>query len=420
MHSSVRRVLRVFLGDTEVGIIGLIGSDTSRFSFSTDYREDIARPTLSQSFYANDRLVKRDYTSTLALPEFFSNLLPEGELRIYLANQNKVKPFREFFLLRALGEGLPGAVRVEEDQSFLDGSEDEDEGDAEKQSSASGSYMHEDRLKFSLAGVQLKFSALVNASGGLTIPTSGLGGDWVVKLPSAYYKNLPYNEYHMMDFARRIGIDVPETKLVSMEEIEGIPQNFLNNEQQALAVRRFDRSTNGDERTHVEDFAQVFSVYPEKKYDEYNYNSIARIINERCPIADLEEYIRRLVFNLAIGNSDMHLKNWSLIYRDTINPELSPAYDLVCTTAELEDPKIALRLGEKKNYIDITHHEFQNLAVEAGCPKHLVKKTVNQTVEKIISVWPGKRLEIQHLTRIVDRIDTNLKEVPVLRNAKVD
>jgi len=35
------------------------------------------------------------------LPPFFSNLLPEGHLREYLAARAGVKPGREFFLLAA-------------------------------------------------------------------------------------------------------------------------------------------------------------------------------------------------------------------------------------------------------------------------------------------------------------------------------
>jgi serine/threonine-protein kinase HipA len=36
--------------------------------------------------------------------------------------------------------------------------------------------------------------------------------------------------------------------------------------------------------------------------------------------------------NLLIGNGDMHLKNWSLIFSEQITPELAPAYDFVSTT----------------------------------------------------------------------------------------
>ena len=46
------------------------------------------------------------------VPVFFSNLLPEGHLRDYLAERADVNPEREFFLLAALGADLPGALVV--------------------------------------------------------------------------------------------------------------------------------------------------------------------------------------------------------------------------------------------------------------------------------------------------------------------
>ena len=53
--------------------------------------------------------------------------------------------------------------------------------------------------------------------------------------------------------------------------------------------------------------------------------------------ADGEEFIRRLVFNILIGNADMHLKNWSLIYPDRCRAALAPADDFVSTIAYIGD-----------------------------------------------------------------------------------
>jgi serine/threonine-protein kinase HipA len=61
-------------------------------------------------------------------------------------------------------------------------------------------------LRFSLAGVQLKFSAVMEASGGLTVPAGGMGGSWIVKLPSARFAAVPENEFAMLELARRAGI----------------------------------------------------------------------------------------------------------------------------------------------------------------------------------------------------------------------
>jgi serine/threonine-protein kinase HipA len=56
----------------------------------------------------------------------------------------------------------------------------------------------------------------------------------------------------------------------------------------------------------------------------------------------VQEFVRRIVFSAAIGNTDMHLKNWTLLYPDGRTPKLSPAYDLVSTIAYIDDFTMAL------------------------------------------------------------------------------
>jgi len=76
-------------------------------------------------------------------------------------------------------------------------------------------------------------------------------------------------------------------------------------------VKRFDRSDNG-RITHIEDFAQVFGVYSEKKYDNASYRNLAEVFWLEIGESGLTELIRRLVLNTLIVNGDIHLKNWSL------------------------------------------------------------------------------------------------------------
>jgi len=96
-------------------------------------------------------------------------------------------------------------------------------------------------LRFSLAGVQLKFSAILEAAGGLTIPADGMGGSWIFKLPSAQYPAVPENELATLALARAVGIRVPESRLVPVDEIQGLPRDAGPWRGQALAVERFDR-----------------------------------------------------------------------------------------------------------------------------------------------------------------------------------
>jgi serine/threonine-protein kinase HipA len=135
-----------------------------------------------------------------------------------------------------------------------------------------------------------------------------------VKLPSARFVGIPENEYAMMTLARKLGMDIPEIKLVPLEQIVNLPQNLESLKGPALAVKRFDRTPDGS--VHIEDFAQVFGVYPDQKYEMGSYKNIAEVIGIETGETGIAEFIRRLVFNTLVGNADMHLKNWSLIYPD--------------------------------------------------------------------------------------------------------
>ena len=250
------RALAVYLKNRRVGIINRLANDRHLFSFEQEYIDDPTRPTLSLSFKGEaGGLVTATCPVSKRLPAFFSNLLPEGHLRTYLAQRSGINEEREFFLLAALGSDLPGAVTVTpyESDTPPDSSEkaeqDHDGGDDETV------------LRFSLAGVQLKFSAMMEASGGLTIPADGMGGSWIVKLPSARFPNVPENEFAMMNLARKIGIDVPEVLLIPIKDIQGLPKDTGQLESNALAIKRFDRGPEG-QRIHMEDFAQVFGLFP--------------------------------------------------------------------------------------------------------------------------------------------------------------
>jgi len=203
---------------------------------------------------------------------FFSNLLPEERLRKYLAERAGVNPDREFFLLWVLGDDLPGAVTLRP----ADGEDWPPEAGAPLDEHAARE-REEKALRFSLAGVQLKFSAVTSASGGLTIPARGIGGSWIVKLPSETYDGVPENEFSMMTLARKVGMNVPALELIDISAMGNLPRDVAAMNGQALAIERFDRLSDGSS-VHSEDFAQVFGVYPGDKYKKASMFNIASVI----------------------------------------------------------------------------------------------------------------------------------------------
>lgn len=374
-------VLEVSLHHKPVGTLTHLPGDRNIFAFYEEYIADPFRPALSLSFKdIHGDLITEIKSVRTRLPPFFSNLLPEGHMRDYLASHARVSAEREFFLLAALGEDLPGALRIGPiehlRQRHVDQSVEELIDDSDR----------EGILRFSLAGLQLKFSAIWENHGGLTIPANGVGGSWIVKLSSAVFASVPQNEFTMMELARRIGIDVPETSLVPLSQIKGLPKDVEKVGTHAFVIKRFDRDPRG-ERVHMEDFAQVFGVYPEKKYRSASYRNIAEVIGAEIGQEAIVEFIRRFVFNALIGNGDMHIKNWSLIYPDQRKAQLAPAYDFVSTVPYLPEDNLALNFVDSKSFHSLTLNQFKRFAEKAKISEKLTIATVLETVDRFATVW---------------------------------
>ncbi len=397
--------LAVRLNGRRIGVITRLASERHLFAFEEDYIEDPERPTLSLSFKAaSGGLVTDIRPVNVRVPPFFSNLLPEGHLRDYLAIRAGVKPEREFFLLAALGADLPGAVTItpaDDDAADDDHRVGDDDGGRHDETSA---------LRFSLAGVQLKFSAIMEANGGLTVPADGIGGSWIVKLPSARFPAVPENEFVIMELARLIGIPVPQLKRIPVNEIGGLPADAADLDGNALAVERFDRLPDGG-RVHMEDFAQVFGIFPHHKYEKRSYANIAAVLWAEAGEEAVSDFMRRLVFSVLIGNADMHLKNWSLIYPDGRAPALSPAYDLVATLPYLPDDHLALTFGGTKDINAITQEQVRRFADKAGLAVSPLWRIVEDTVEQTVGAWRGHDAKDLLPDDIRSKIDRHLDRV---------
>jgi serine/threonine-protein kinase HipA len=376
--------LSVRLHGRQIGVITRLAGDRQLFAFEQDYIDDPQRPTLSLSFKGRTGgLVTILRPVSRRVPPFFSNLLPEGNLREYLAKLAEVNTEQEFFLLAVLGADLPGALVV----TPLDG-EGKQVGppQPEKEDLHDNAHPREGVLRFSLAGVQLKFSAVMEASGGLTIPAEGMGGSWIVKLPSHRFPAVPENEFAMLELARRVGIAVPENRLVPVADIKGLPEEARAPGGQALAVRRFDRLPGGG-FVHTEDFAQVFGQFPDNKYKFHSYANIASVLWAEAGDDAVWEFVRRLVFSVLIGNADMHLKNWSLLYPDRRTPQLSPGYDFVATLPYLPNDTLALSLGGSRSLSEITPDQMRRFADTARIPASPLWRIAVETAERTVAAW---------------------------------
>lgn len=396
--------LNILLYGEPIATITNVGNDRTLFAFMDSYINDESRPVLGLGFKDSlgGLLTSFKPTQTKLTP-FFSNLLPEETMRHYLAERAGVNPAREFFLLWVLGQDLSGAITVEPaDGEALPPNVHQNIEDETKTDGP---------MRFSLAGVQLKFSAVQEANGGLTIPATGQGGSWIVKLPSSRFEAVPENEYSMMELARMLGMDVPETQLLPINRIANIPNGIGKFGESAFVIKRFDRADG--QAVHIEDFAQVFGVYPQDKYKKASMRNIAQVISIEGQDEDIAEFIRRLVFNTLIGNADMHLKNWSVIYKDKRTATIAPAYDFVSTIPYIPDDSASLKVSRSKKFSDFTLDELSHLAARAMLPEKLVLDTAKQTVAGFYEVWAKEKAHLPLTKSVIEAIEMHLRSIPL-------
>lgn len=172
--------------------------------------------------------------------------------------------------------------------------------------------------------------------GRLTIV--GLWGEFILKPPSKDYSNLPEIEDLTMHLAE-------------IAKIKTVPHSliFLQTGQPAYITRRVDRV--GGEKLHMEDMCQLTERLTEHKY-RGSHEQIAKAVLKYSanPGFDVINFYEMVVFSFLTGNSDMHLKNFSLIKNSPSGYNLCPAYDMVASqlVVEGDDEELALTLNGKK------------------------------------------------------------------------
>ncbi len=193
-------------------------------------------------------------------------------------------------------------------------------------------------LKMSIQGVQPKLSAQLNIKEQQFVFVDQ-GGHYIIKPQTVDYLEVPENEDLTMRLASVAGIEVPLHGLL-----------YGRDRQLHYFIRRFDRVGRKD-KVHVEDFAQLAGLSRETKYRS-SMEQVAGLIDRYCtfPAVERLKLFRLILFCFLTGNEDVHLKNFSIIYREDVIG-LSPAYDLLNTTIALPHPEeeLALPLNGKKN-----------------------------------------------------------------------
>lgn len=344
------------------------------------------------------------------LPPWFSGLLPEGALRDLVEREMGPGDHDYFDILARLGADLPGAVVVvpETGMGAHLGAIGWD------QVAGLRAPVPEGVVKFSLAGVQLKFN-LVAYGDRLTMPGRSGEGRIILKAPTVAYPGLPEVEYAAMTLCRAAGINTAAARLIPVGAIDGVPQVFLEAGEYALAVDRFDRTEGG--RLHIEDAAQIIGAVGDRKYTMANTDTVLNMIRRFSVDRrnDVVEGLRRVAADILIGNGDNHLKNWSFRFEDGVGPRLSPAYDIVPTVLYAPRDNLALEFVGSKTFETIGLAKFRRVAKFLDVDPDRAEGEVRQVVRRALDLWPDLIGDLPLPEKTADRMLTRLRSLQLVQ-----
>ena len=225
-----------------------------------------------------------------------------------------------------------------------------------------------------VAGVQKKISLhlLSEKNEQPRLALIGFPQGYILKPQSNDFEFLPETEHITMTMAEKAGLQVVPHSLI-----------YTSNHSLSYITKRIDRQKSY-EKIHMEDFCQLSNRLTEDKY-KGSYEQCAKIIQNYSarPGIDLTDFFYRLLFCFITGNSDMHLKNFSLI-RNPQNDEweLSKAYDLLPVNILMpaDQEETALTLNGKKSRL--TRNDFLIFSQNIKIPLKAAEKMIENLISK--------------------------------------
>ncbi len=356
--------------------VGEISGDSpseARFRYSDTYRESAGAP-LSVSMPLREDAFTAEQTAC-----FFEGLLPEGFTRRTLAQRMHVDEGDYLSILHALGRECLGAVCVSEaGEAAGEGYERITEADVRELAAEGASKSAEfvTRSHLSLTGASGKVGLYYDApSDSWYLPQGTAPSTHIVKQSHVRLEAIVTNEKLSLMTAARCGLDTPESFIINTGA--GAEHEVL------FAARRYDRLFGPDcpligtlprpYRLHQEDFAQAMGIPAARKYERGPAGYMKGMFEvlrkySADPVSDRLKLWDIIVFDYLIGNTDAHIKNFSLLYGKGLRSvRLAPAYDIVSTVVyERSTRDMAFGIGGAFSLDDLNRDSFRRAAGEIG------------------------------------------------------
>ncbi|TGB44659.1 type II toxin-antitoxin system HipA family toxin [Mycolicibacterium peregrinum] len=368
------RALRIYLDGIPTGTVTQSAHGALSFTYDDEYAER-ADPTplsLSLPVVSNRHRDK-------AVRSYLEGLLPDSEgARQRWGHEYNVSPNNPFALLAHVGRDAAGAVQIlppEADPSDarartgdIQWLSETEFAELVQALAAHQSDWDPGRFegRWSLAGAQPKVALFREPeSGRFGIPRDSTPTTVIVKPATAGYARHHINEALCQRAASEAGLLAAESTVMEIGDV------------QVLTSTRYDRLYDGTtwHRVHQEDICQALSVHPSLKYQSDGgpgVGDIADLLN-RLPIEDravnAERFFKSLSYNVLIGGTDAHAKNYSLVLVGS-RAQVSPLYDAASAAPYDQRERLysSMKIGDHWKMLDVTASDWRKVGRRLGIP----------------------------------------------------
>ncbi len=358
---------------------------TAQFSYMDEYLDEANAVPVSISLP-----LQRERFSAGQTRQFFEGLLPEGFTRRSVAQWLHLDENDYLSILYQLGRECLGAVRVLKEGETQAASYEMITKQQVKALAAEGAQKSAEivsKSHLSLTGASGKVGLYYDTAGNQWyLPQGTAPSTHIVKQSHVRLEGIVTNEQLSMMTAAKCGIEVPNSFIIDLGSGE--------DNEVLYATRRYDRTFEGAAdtisgllaplRLHQEDFSQALGISSAYKYEKEHTGYMRRMFEllrqfSSNPIVDQGKLWDIIVFCYLLGNTDAHVKNFSLLYgRDLRSIRLAPAYDLVSTTVyESSTREMSFYIGNALLIDEITETSFREAATEIHIGERFASRRYN-------------------------------------------
>ncbi len=408
----------------KVGEIAGNSSEDAGFSYSKEYLAQNNARAISVSLPLQEEPFSPERTKV-----FFDGMLPEGFMRKSIATSMHFDENDYLSILHNLGKECLGAIRIDETDGEQESGYEAITNKQVQELAAEGTTKSTEmviKTHLSLTGASGKVGLYYDENGDRWYLPNGLApSTHIVKQSHIRLDGIVTNEQLSMLTARKCGIEVPESFIINVGK--GVDSEVL------FATKRYDRVIDETSkyigklkrpyRIHQEDFAQALGVASYAKYEgegETYAGKMFEIVRKyaKSPLEDSLALFNRIAFNYILGNTDAHIKNYSLLYDPHMEGiSLAPAYDMISTVIyESATKDMSFNIGGVKDIDSINAESFKALANEAGIGEKIAMKNFENVAGRFEKAINEAAEELQNMGfgnagKIAERILAARKKV---------